>query len=67
MADEWLTVSQAVAISAYNRVYLRALIRDGKINAKKFATVWQVSRSSLQAYLKTAEKLGKKRGPKSGA
>lgn len=67
MSDEWLTVQQAAKISGYHPEYLRYLIKAEKIDAKKFATVWQVSRASLQAYLKSAEKQGKKRGPKTGA
>jgi hypothetical protein len=67
MADEWLTVKQAAEISGYHPVYLRYLIRTGKVEAQKFATVWQVSRASLKAFLKNAEKQGEKRGPKTGA
>lgn len=67
MADEWLTVKQAAEISGYHPEYLRYLIKAGKIDAQKFATVWQVSRSSLKEFLKNAKKQGEKRGPKTGA
>ena len=63
--DEWITVQEASKISGYNEEYITRLIREGKINAKKFGFVWQVSRSSMLAYTENTEKLGNKRGPKS--
>ena len=62
--DEWITVREASKISGYNEEYITHLIRDGKIKAKKFGFVWQVSRSSILGYTKRTEKLGNKRGPK---
>ena len=63
--DEWITVKESAKISGYNEEYITYLIRAGKIKkAKKFSTVWQVSRSGLLAYLARTEKLGNKRGPK---
>ena len=64
MSDDWITVHEASAISGYNEEYITRLIREGKIKAKKFSTVWQVSRSSIVAYTTKTEKLGNKRGPK---
>jgi excisionase family DNA binding protein len=63
--DEWISVSDAAKLSGYNKEHITRLIRDGKIKAKKFSIVWQVSRSSLEAYIAKTEKLGNKRGPKS--
>jgi hypothetical protein len=64
--DEWITVKEASKISGYNEEYITHLIREGKgkIKAKKFGFVWQVSRSSILAYTARTEKLGNKRGPK---
>jgi hypothetical protein len=59
-----ITVKEASKISGYNEEYITQLIRGRKIKAKKFSTVWQVSRSSLLAYITKKEKLGNKRGPK---
>lgn len=64
MADEWLTVKDAAEISGYHHVTIRKLLLSGEIEGKKFATVWQVSEASLKAYLRKAEKMGEKRGPK---
>ena len=64
-SDEWITVSEASKVSGYNEEYITHLIRYGKIKAKKFSIVWQVSRASLLAYIERTERLGNKRGPKS--
>lgn len=65
MSDDWLTTKEATEISGYHPVYLRELIRDGKIVGQKFGIVWQVSKQSLTAYLAEAQKSeDKRRGPK---
>lgn len=64
MAEQWLTVQQAADILGYHPNSIRRLIYDGQIEARKFATVWQVSKPSLLAYVRKVEKLGDKRGPK---
>ena len=64
MAEDWLTTMEAAQLSGYHRDHILRLIEAGKVKARKFATVWQVDRHSLIAYMKQAEKLGKKRGPK---
>lgn len=61
---EWITTKEASELSGYHAEHLRELIRDGKIKAQKFGEVWQVSKQSLLAYLRHAEKIGEKRGPK---
>ncbi len=62
--DDWITVQQAAELSGYHIEHIRRLIRMGEIEARKFATVWQVNRKSLFAYIRKAEELGAKRGPK---
>jgi excisionase family DNA binding protein len=62
--DEWISVRDAAKLSGYNKEHITRLIREGKIKAQKFSIVWQVSRSSLEAYIGKTEKLGTKRGPK---
>ena len=65
MPDDWIASTEAAEVSGYHPEHIRELIRDGKIEARKFGTIWQVSRSSLLAYLEAAEKIGDKRwGPK---
>lgn len=63
--SEWITTREAAKLSGYHPVYLRELIRDGRIRGQKFGIVWQVNRQSLLAYLQDAEKsTDKRRGPK---
>lgn len=62
--DDWITVNQAALLIGYHPEHIRELIREKKIEARKFSIVWQVNRESLLAYLKTVEQLGKKRGRK---
>ena len=61
---EWLTVTEAAALSKYHPERLRELIREGKIEARKFGPAWAVKRDSLQAYLEGMQKVGEKRGKK---
>ena len=62
--EDWITIDEAVSLSNYYPDTLRRLMREGKIRGKKFVTVWQVSKSSLLAYLHEMEKRGEKRGRK---
>ncbi len=63
--DEWLTVQEAARISSYHAEYLRLLIRQGKLNARKFGPLWAISKFSLLAYLEIAQKSDDGRqGPK---
>ena len=59
-----LNVNEAAKLSGYHPEHIRRLIREGKIEAEKFATVWQVDRYSLFLYISKTEKMGNKRGPK---
>ncbi len=63
---EWITTKEASELTGYNAEYLRWLIREKKIKAQKFGILWQVNKSSLLAYLRSAEKSeDKRRGAKS--
>lgn len=64
MGEDWITIREAAIFTGYAPDYLRDLASAGKIKAKKVATVWLVSKKSLLAHQKKAEKLGEKRGPK---
>jgi len=67
MAEDWITTAEAVKLTGYHRNHIHRLIRQGGVQARKFGPVWQVSRASLLAYVRRVEKLGEKRGPKSGS
>ena len=61
---EWLSVKEAAELAGYHVQHIRRLIREGEIKARKIVIVWQVDRASLMAYLKRAQDLGDRRGPK---
>jgi excisionase family DNA binding protein len=61
---EWITTKQAARVSGYHPDTIRELVRMGKVKGQKFGEVWQIDRRSLLAYVKAAEKLGARRGPK---
>jgi len=63
MAD-WLTITEASKETGYSPEHLRDLMRQGRIVGRKFATVWQVRRSSLSAYFREQKTRGEKRGRK---
>ena len=62
--EEWLTVTQAAEISGYHPERIRELIRERKINAHKFGTVWAVHKTSLLEYMQKMQESGEKRGRK---
>jgi len=63
--ETWISVGQAAKLSGYHPERIRELIREGKIDAKKFSIVWQVNHESLVKYLADAQKSTDKRhGPK---
>ena len=62
--EDWLTTYEAVRISGYELDYIRKLIRAKKIVGRKWGQSWQVSQTSLLAFLKSKEQQGQKRGRK---
>lgn len=65
--DDWITTAEAVTLSGYHIVTLYKLLASDTVKGQKWGRSWMVSRSSLLAYMKRTEKLGAKRGPKTGA
>lgn len=62
--EDWLTTYEAAHVSGYNPDYIRQLIRSQKVRGRKWGLSWQVSRRSLEEYVKNVEKLGERRGAK---
>ena len=54
--DEWITVQEAADLSGYHPEYLRLLIREGKLDARKFGSVWAINKKALLSYRMIAEK-----------
>jgi hypothetical protein len=64
MAEDWITVQDAVNLSGYHADHIRKLIREDRITGRKYVIVWQVSRKSLDAYLREQAQRGERRGRK---
>lgn len=62
--ENWLSITEAARMSGYHKDTLRELARERRIRGRKFVTVWQIEKSSLEAYLKRVQMLGEKRGRK---
>jgi excisionase family DNA binding protein len=62
--EDWLTTYEAMQLSGYELDYIRKLVRAKKITGRKWGQSWQVSRRSLQEFLKGREQQGGKRGRK---
>ncbi len=64
MAD-WITTTEAIGLTHYNLVYLRRLIRSGKVAAVKKGNAWWIDRKALLDYVKSAKKSkDRRRGPR---
>jgi excisionase family DNA binding protein len=61
---KWLTVNEAAKVSGYHPEYVRQLVREGKVNAKKFSIVWMVDKDSLLTYVKNQDKPTQDQRPK---
>ena len=64
MAEDWITTAEAAELSGYHVDHVRRLVLANKVKARKWGRDWQVSRTSLLAYVRKTEEMGKRRGPK---
>jgi hypothetical protein len=62
--EDWLTTYEASQVSGYNPDYIRQLIRSYKVQGRKWGQSWQVSRKSLEEYVKNTRQRGERRGAK---
>jgi excisionase family DNA binding protein len=60
MAEEWITTQEAAEIIGVTRNHIRYLIRNGKLEAKRFGRAWMVSYKSTEEYAATERKPGPK-------
>lgn len=52
MPNDWITVEEAARLGGYHPEHVRRIIREGKVEARKFSIVWMVSKESLLEYLR---------------
>ena len=58
---EWISVREAAELSRYHPNYIRRLVRQGKMKARKEGPMWWIDRDSLRAYVEEMEALGPQR------
>ena len=58
---DWITSEEAIKISGLHHDYLRRILRAERIVARKWGREWQISKSSLLAYLREGQKSSDKR------
>jgi hypothetical protein len=61
---DYISTEEASHLSGFHMGYMAVLAATGKVQAKKFAGVWLISKSSLEAYLATERKTGPKPKPR---
>jgi excisionase family DNA binding protein len=55
----WITTKEAAELTSYNATHVRWLIREGRIEGRKFGRDWMVQRQSLEEYAEEMKKLGR--------
>jgi excisionase family DNA binding protein len=58
---DWITTKEAAELTGYSMQYVRRLMRQGRVVAKKWFRDWVISKQSLVEYKKTMDKLGRAR------
>lgn len=56
---EYLTVTEAAALAKVSQGRIRVLLQEGKLPGEKFADVWRIKRSDLEAWIASARKGGR--------
>jgi len=60
MPTDWISTTEAMELSGYNREYIRRLIRQGKIPATKKGHDFWMDRAGFLEYLEKSKAAGKK-------
>lgn len=55
---QWITTSEATALTGYAAAYFRQLIAQGRLHAQKRGRDWFLSRTEVLAYAAEMERLG---------
>jgi len=58
---EWITTQEAADLTGYSVQYLRRIIRQGRIKARKWVSAWMVDRKALLDYKQEMDSLGLER------
>jgi excisionase family DNA binding protein len=58
MTTEWITTEDAAELSGYHIVYIRKLVREGKVEARKRGSMWWIDKASMETYMARMKELG---------
>jgi excisionase family DNA binding protein len=58
-SGDWITTKEAAGLTGYSVQYIRRLVRQGRVVAKKWLRDWAVSRQSLLDYKEKMDGLGR--------
>lgn len=56
---DWINTQEAAELTGYSVQYIRRLMRQGRVVAKKWLRDWVISKQSLLEYKKTMDELGR--------
>lgn len=56
--SEWITTKEAAELTGYDPAHIRLLVRNNKVDGRKFSNVWMISRESVLAYVEKMKRLG---------
>jgi len=57
-----ITLKEATEVSGYHPVYMRRLLRSGRVIGRKYGIGWYVDKSSLLFYMRNGRKHQHKHG-----
>ena len=49
--DDYIPINDAVDLTGYTIPYMRRMLKEGRIGARKFGRVWMVNKKSLNEYM----------------
>jgi excisionase family DNA binding protein len=55
---DWITTAEASELTGYKAKYLRQLINQGRLKARKLGRDWFLNRNDLMAYADEMKRLG---------
>jgi len=60
MMERWLSVSQAAKQWEKSAVYIRKMVRNGRIKGQKVGNTWVVDEDSIKEFMASERKVGRK-------
>lgn len=55
---EWITTKEAAELTGYSIQYVRRLVRQERVKARKWANTWMIDKDALFSYKEKMDGLG---------